>query len=104
MTERTFVRHFADKKEILFGDEDRISETLVAAVSAAPPETSPVEAVLAGLVALAESAQARRDRMLKRERIIEQSAELRNGNWPSSPPGRSPWPSACVSAGSPSRS
>ena len=77
LTERTFFRHFADKKEILFGDEDAIASVLVDAVSAAQPSASPIEAVLAGVVALSESAAGRRDRMLKRDRIIEQSAELR---------------------------
>jgi len=77
LTERTFFRHFADKKEVLFGDETRLAEAIADAVRAAPPESSPMDAVLAGFAALAESAHARRDRLLRRERIIEQSAELR---------------------------
>jgi AcrR family transcriptional regulator len=77
LTERTFFRHFADKKEILFGDETRLAETIADAVRAAPPEASPMEAVLAGFAALSDSAHARRDRLLRRERIIEQSADLR---------------------------
>jgi AcrR family transcriptional regulator len=77
LTERTFFRHFADKKEVLFGDESRLAEVIAAGVRSAPPAASPMEAVLIGFAALSESAHARRDRLLRRERIIEQNADLR---------------------------
>ena len=36
VTERTFFRHFADKREVLFDGEQLLSEALVSAVRAAP--------------------------------------------------------------------
>jgi AcrR family transcriptional regulator len=77
LTERTFFRHFADKKEVLFGDEAPLRDTLVEAVAAAPPEATPFEAAMAGLAALAGVLQSRQDRLMRRARVIAQSTELR---------------------------
>ena len=43
VTERTFFRHFADKREILFDGEVAMRSTLSAAVAAAPAGLSPLE-------------------------------------------------------------
>jgi len=51
LTERTFFRHFADKREVLFGGGDRFRATLVDPVDAAPPSATPLEAVVAGIEA-----------------------------------------------------
>jgi AcrR family transcriptional regulator len=77
LTERTFFRHFADKKEVLFGDEAALRDVLVAAVTAAPPDAPAAEAVLAGLEALAAHFQERRDRVVARAHVIARSPELR---------------------------
>jgi AcrR family transcriptional regulator len=76
LTERTFFRHFADKKEVLFGDETALRDTLVDAVTSAPPDSTPFEAALAGLEALADELQSHQDRLVRRARVIAQSAEL----------------------------
>lgn len=77
LTERTFFRHFADKREVLFADEAALREALVATVTAAPPEATPFEATIAGLEALAGELQSRRERFLRRARVIAESPELR---------------------------
>src|SRR3569833_1047630 len=77
LTERTFFRHFADKKEVLFGDEAPLRDTLVEAVAAAPPAATPFEAAMAGRAARAGVLQSRQDRRMRRARVIAQSTELR---------------------------
>jgi AcrR family transcriptional regulator len=51
LTERTFFRHFADKREVLFDGGDRFRATLIEPVEAAPPEATTLEAVMAGIEA-----------------------------------------------------
>ncbi|MDQ6776750.1 MAG: TetR/AcrR family transcriptional regulator [Actinomycetota bacterium] len=51
LTERTFFRHFADKREVLFDGGDRFRATLVNPVDTAPVSATPLEAVTAGIEA-----------------------------------------------------
>jgi AcrR family transcriptional regulator len=51
LTERTFFRHFADKREVLFEGGDRFRATLVDPVEAAPSSATTLEAVTAGIEA-----------------------------------------------------
>src|SRR5579872_6632858 len=51
LTERTFFRHYADKREVLFGGSDQLRDVLVGAVAGAPVSAKPIEAVAAGLEA-----------------------------------------------------
>jgi AcrR family transcriptional regulator len=51
LTERTFFRHFADKREVLFDGSDRFGAAVVDAVDAAPPSATALEAVTAGIEA-----------------------------------------------------
>ena len=51
LTERTFYRHFADKREVLFDGQDRLLTAFVGAVESAPEGASPrslAEAAVAG--------------------------------------------------------
>src|SRR5437763_5734701 len=43
LTERTFFRYFADKREVLFGGSTRLAEELVATVAAAPDGLPPLD-------------------------------------------------------------
>jgi AcrR family transcriptional regulator len=52
VTERTFFRHFADKREVLFAGSAQLEETLVSAVTLAPDPVSPIDAVAGGLKAV----------------------------------------------------
>ena len=51
LTERTFFRHFADKREVLFRGSEGLRDVLVAAVDAAPATAAPLEAVRGALEA-----------------------------------------------------
>jgi AcrR family transcriptional regulator len=79
LTERTFFRHFADKREVLFAGADALQEALVSAVAGAPDSLAPIDAVAKGLVAAATLLQERRGREFAQQRqtIIAASAELR---------------------------
>ena len=78
LTERTFFRHFADKREVLFAGSERLEQTIVSAVAAAAPAASPIEAVAAGLTAAGTFFNGeRRDYARKRQAVIGANAELR---------------------------
>jgi AcrR family transcriptional regulator len=49
LTERTFFRHFADKREVLFSGSEKLQEAIVSAVESAPASAAPIEAVAAGI-------------------------------------------------------
>jgi AcrR family transcriptional regulator len=46
VTERTFYRHFADKREVLFDGERVLREALVAGIAAAPEDLEPLPTLL----------------------------------------------------------
>ncbi|WP_320775038.1 TetR/AcrR family transcriptional regulator [Streptomyces sp. CRN 30] len=45
LTERTFFRHFSDKREVLFHGQERLAEAFLAGLGAAPPDAPPLQAV-----------------------------------------------------------
>lgn len=53
VTERTFFRHFDDKREVLFTGTEQFSEAFVGGVAAAPAGAAPLEAVASALTAVA---------------------------------------------------
>ena len=75
LTERTFFRHFADKREVLFEGGDRFRATLVAPVDAAPPSASTLQAVTAGIEA-AGSAFPALELVRRRQSLILANPEL----------------------------
>lgn len=78
VTERTFFRHFADKREVLFAGSSILQEQIVAGVAGAPETDSPLDAVSRGLQAAAEMlGQNRRDLALQRHAVIAANPELR---------------------------
>ena len=78
LTERTFFRHFADKREVLFAGSDQLQQTIVGALAAAPTSARPIDAVAAGLAAAGVYFTAeRRDYSRRRQAIISSNAELR---------------------------
>jgi AcrR family transcriptional regulator len=76
VTERTFFRHFADKREVLFGGADMLLERIVAAVTDAPPAVTPIEAAATGLETAAALIQSRPEFSRQRQAIINSSPEL----------------------------
>ncbi|MFA3878062.1 helix-turn-helix domain-containing protein [Streptomyces sp. MMCC 100] len=77
LTERTFFRHFADKREVLFAGSGRLAELCVGAVAAAPTTATPMEAVAAALDAAAGVFEERGDLVGRRQSVIDANAELR---------------------------
>ena len=76
LTERTFFRHFADKREVLFWGAGALQELLVDAVGAAPESAAPIEAVAVALEAAGAVLQQRREFSRQRQKIIAANAEL----------------------------
>jgi AcrR family transcriptional regulator len=76
LTERTFFRHFADKREVLFGGGEQLRELLVSAVAAAPAAAAPIEAAAQALAAFAAVLEERRDFARRRQAIIAATPEL----------------------------
>jgi AcrR family transcriptional regulator len=77
LTERTFFRHFADKRDVLFGGAGGLQELMVSAVAGAPDSATPIDAVAAGLEAAASILQERRQFARQRQSIIAANPELR---------------------------
>jgi AcrR family transcriptional regulator len=76
LTERTFFRHFADKREVLFSGADALQELLVSNVAAAPDSIAPIDAVGAALEAAGALLQQRREYARQRQAIIAANTEL----------------------------
>jgi AcrR family transcriptional regulator len=78
LTERTFFRHFADKREVLFGGTAELHDLLNRAVADAPAKATPLDAAAAGLDELGVLLQERRGaaRARQRQRIIAANTEL----------------------------
>ncbi|MFG1642699.1 TetR family transcriptional regulator [Amycolatopsis sp. NPDC049252] len=77
VTARTFFRHFADKREVLFDAWAELEEKSLAALEAAPATASALDVVAAALDAIA--AVIGHDRELTRQRhtVVLANAELR---------------------------
>ncbi|WP_327365933.1 TetR family transcriptional regulator [Streptomyces sp. NBC_01217] len=76
LTERTFFRHFADKREVLFAGAASLQELLVSALAGAPESAAPIDAVAAALDAAAAVFEERREHSRQRQKIIAANAEL----------------------------
>jgi AcrR family transcriptional regulator len=77
LTERTFFRHFADKREVLFWGAGALQDLLVRTVASAPAGTSPIAAIAVALETAGALLQERRQGARQRQTIIAGHAELR---------------------------
>jgi AcrR family transcriptional regulator len=77
LTQRTFFRHFADKREVLFSGVRELQDLIVRAVAGAPKSAAPIDAVAAGLTAAGVMLQGRQEFARQRARIVAANAELR---------------------------
>ena len=77
LTERTFFRHFADKREVLFAGGAEFQDRIVGATAGAPDSLPPIDAVAAGVEAAGAFLQGRRDFARQRQAVIAANAELR---------------------------
>jgi AcrR family transcriptional regulator len=76
LTERTFFRYFADKREVLFSGSGALKELLVSAVASAPDSASPIDAVAAALEAAGAVLQERHAFARQRQSVIAANTEL----------------------------
>ncbi|ALE06301.1 TetR family transcriptional regulator [Arthrobacter sp. ERGS1:01] len=76
LTERTFFRHFTDKREVLFFGQDKFQELFISSVALAPEGASPLATITAALHAAALDFEPRRRWSQERQRIINTSPGL----------------------------
>jgi AcrR family transcriptional regulator len=76
LTKRTFFRYFGDKREVLFAGTEALREKFVAAIAAAPADDCPLDAIAAGLDAMADLFDELGERPRKRQAIIAAHPEL----------------------------
>jgi AcrR family transcriptional regulator len=77
LTERTFFRHYADKREVLFYGMEMTLDLLAGAVADAPASATPLEAVGAALQAVGTALQQNPERARLRNAVVSANAELR---------------------------
>lgn len=76
LTERTFFRYFADKREVLFWGQERLRELYVRAIAAAPESAEPIDAVALALEAAVPVFHERRELARKRQAVVEANPGL----------------------------
>lgn len=76
LTERTFFRYFADKREVLFWGAGALQTLVVDGIAHASPETTPLDAVAGALEATAPVFEERRQFARQRQSLIAAHAEL----------------------------
>ena len=77
LTERTFFRHFADKREVLFYGQEMLQDLLVRTVADAPASATAMGAVGAAFEAAGAVLQENPERVRLRDAIVSAHAELR---------------------------
>src|SRR6266699_81044 len=76
LTERTFFRYFADKREVLFSGAAALQKLLVEGVAGAPRSAAPMNAVAAALEAASASFERRRAFARQRQALIISHPQL----------------------------
>jgi AcrR family transcriptional regulator len=78
LTERTFFRHFSDKREVLFYGQDQFLQAFIDGVEVAPPGASPFD-VIASMLRSAASffPEERRSYARMRQSVIDKNPALR---------------------------
>jgi AcrR family transcriptional regulator len=78
LTERTFFRHFSDKREVLFYGQQQFMQAFADGVKSAPPDASPFEVIACALDAAASLfPDERRPYSRMRQIVIDQNPALR---------------------------
>ncbi|MGP9022992.1 TetR family transcriptional regulator [Streptomyces sp. BR1] len=77
LTERTFFRHYADKREVLFGASGALQELFASTLAGLPRSVAPMDAVATTLEAVAAEFRDRHAFVRQRQAVIAANAELR---------------------------
>jgi AcrR family transcriptional regulator len=76
VTERTFFRHFPDKREVLFDGEAAFHEALAAAIAGAPGALGPMEVLLATFRSIETMLEANRPFTEPAQEVIARTPAL----------------------------
>jgi AcrR family transcriptional regulator len=77
LTERTFFRHFSDKREVLFHGQRQYLQAFADGADAAPPDASPLEVIASALHGAASLfPDERRPYACMRQSVIDQNPPL----------------------------
>jgi AcrR family transcriptional regulator len=77
LTERTFFRHFSDKREVLFHGQQQFLQAFADGAAAAPPDASPLEVIASALDGAASFfPDERRPYSRMRQSVIDQNPAL----------------------------
>jgi AcrR family transcriptional regulator len=77
LTKSTFFRHFADKREVLFGGQESLTEAFTRAIGAAPPSATTTDCLAAALEAVeVVFTPQRHEFALQRRDVIAAHSEL----------------------------
>ncbi|MFD5074361.1 TetR family transcriptional regulator [Streptomyces sp. NPDC058371] len=77
LTERTFFRHYADKREVLFGNAHALEEAFVETLAGTPDTAAPLDAMASTLETIAAYFLERHEFARQRQAVIMANAELR---------------------------
>jgi AcrR family transcriptional regulator len=77
VTERTFFRHFADKREVLFDGSGTMQTMARDAILAADASLTPLDAALIGMVAGGSLLEERREYAVRRAGVVAANPALR---------------------------
>jgi AcrR family transcriptional regulator len=76
LTERTFFRHFADKREVLFASTDALKQAIADTLAELPASTPPIDAAVAALKTAGALLGGDPDRARLRHAVIVATPEL----------------------------
>ena len=76
LTERTFFRHFSDKREVLFWGASSLQELMVNSVTNAPSSLGPIATIASALEAAGSLLEQRREYPRLRQSVIDANPEL----------------------------
>ncbi|WP_045252983.1 TetR/AcrR family transcriptional regulator [Microbacterium foliorum] len=76
LTTRTFFRHFADKRDVLFLRDREFPQAVSAFMASVPSESDGTDTVRAGLAAACQGVQDWREQMARRRSIVHSEPAL----------------------------
>ncbi|MGY1664746.1 TetR/AcrR family transcriptional regulator [Geodermatophilus sp. SYSU D00696] len=76
VTQRTFFRHFRDKEEVLFAEDDALLGALLQGVRSLPDDAAPVAVVRAALGSLADRLHDGREAQRRRAEVVASDPAL----------------------------
>jgi AcrR family transcriptional regulator len=76
VTERTFFRHFTDKREVLFEGASDLQHRVVSGIEAAPPDVAPLDTVAEAFAGASGLLEERREFAGRRAAVIASNPSL----------------------------